>query len=239
LSNFEHLRFELLLPWQLRQIIARSPIAYVPIGTYEWHCEHLPVGLDALTAHGLCLRAAEKAGGVVLPCLHYGTGGDHGLYPFTIMMPDAAQIEALLAYTIKRLQTFGFKTIMLFSGHFPDSQLDMIARLATSHSNKDSKVLSAAPKHIEGLSIPYDHAGVFETTLLYALHPHLVQMNRLPSLQEVPLTTDDWDKTRHDPKHPVYGVVGADPRGFDPQQAGKLLYDSVEWLVARVRASQT
>ena len=67
-EHFAEVQFELLLPYQLRNIVAKRPIAYIPLGTLEWHCEHLPVGLDGLTSHGLCLRAAAQDGGVVL-CL--------------------------------------------------------------------------------------------------------------------------------------------------------------------------
>jgi creatinine amidohydrolase len=234
LSTFDQHRFELLLPWQLRDTIAASPIAYIPLGTFEWHCEHLPIGLDALTAHGLCLRAATKSGGVVLPALHYGTGGGHGNYPFTIMMLKPDEIEAQLAFTIAKLKSFGFKKVIVFSGHFPDAQLDMIDRLAASHSDKDIKVFASAVNRIEGLDIPPDHAGVFETTLLYAMHPNLVQIDRLPSLTHVPLTSDDWHESRHDPKHPVFGVFGPDPRSFDPVCAATLLSGAVDWLASRV-----
>ncbi len=234
MSIFDQHRFELLLPWQLRQTIATSPIAYVPLGTFEWHCEHLPIGLDALTAHGLCLRAAAKSGGVVLPALHYGTGGGHGDYPFTIMMPKPAEIEAQLAFTILKLKSFGFKKVIIFSGHFPDAQLDMIDRLATNHSDQDIKVSATAVNRIEGLYILPDHAGVFETTLLYAMHPNLIQIDRLPSLTIAPVTSDDWSETRHDPKHPVFGVFGPDPRSFDPSRAAPLLAAAVDWLAARV-----
>jgi creatinine amidohydrolase len=233
LSTFDQHRFELLLPWQLRDTIAASPIAYIPLGTFEWHCEHLPIGLDALTAHGLCLRAATKSGGVVLPALHYGTGGGHGNYPFTIMMPKPDEIEAQIAFTIAKLESSGFKNIIVFSGHFPDAQLDMIDRLAARHSREDFKVFATAVNRIKGLDVPPDHAGVFETTLLYAMHPNLVQIDRLPSLTNVPLTTDDWGETRHEPKHPVYGVFGPDPRGFDPKRAAILLSAAVDWLADR------
>jgi creatinine amidohydrolase len=230
-------RFELLLPWQLRDIIATSPIAYIPIGTFEWHCEHLPIGLDALTAHGLCLRAAAKTGGVVLPALHYGTGGGHGNYPFTIMMSKPDEIEAQLAFTISRLESFAFKKIVVFSGHFPSEQLDMIDRLAAKHSHLKFTVLATAVNRIEGLDIAPDHAGVFETTLLYALHPELVQMDQLPSLAIAPLTSDDWSEARHDPQHPVFGVFGPDPRGFEPQRAAKLLAAAVDWLADKAACS--
>jgi creatinine amidohydrolase len=232
-NDFTQHRFELLLPWQLRDIIAASPIAYIPIGTYEWHCEHLPVGLDALTAHGLCLRAAAKTGGVVLPALHYGTGGGHSDYPFTIIMSKPDEIETQLALTISKLKVFGLKKIIVFSGHFPDAQLDMIDRLASNHSHQGFTVFATAVNRIEGLNTTPDHAGVFETTLLYALHPDLVQMDRLPSLANAPLTSDDWSEARHDPQHPVFGVFGPDPRSFEPQYAATLLAAAVDWLADR------
>ena len=71
-------RLERLLPFQIRERLAANPLVFIPLGTIEWHSEHLPVGLDALTAEGLCLRAADRAGGLVYPALHYGTGGGHG-----------------------------------------------------------------------------------------------------------------------------------------------------------------
>jgi creatinine amidohydrolase len=237
-SDFHQHRFELLLPWQLRDIIATSPIAYIPIGTFEWHCEHLPIGLDALTAHGLCLRAAAKTGGVVLPALYYGTGGGHGNYPFTIMMSKPDEIEAQLAFTISRLQSFAFKKIVVFSGHFPNEQLDMIDRLVAKHSHLNFNVFATAVNRIEGLEIAPDHAGVFETTLLYALHPELVQMDQLPSLANTPLTSDDWSEARHDLQHPVFGVFGPDPRGFEPHRALELLTDAVDWLADKAAYSR-
>ena len=52
-NDFSDLQFEYLLPWQIRKRVADRPVAYIPLGTYEWHGEHLPLGLDSLTAHGL------------------------------------------------------------------------------------------------------------------------------------------------------------------------------------------
>ncbi len=109
----------------------------------------------------------------------------------------------------------------------------MIDRLAATHSQPNFNVMATAVNRIEGLDIAPDHAGVFETTLLYALHPELVQMDRLPSLTIAPLTSDDWSETRHEPKHPVFGVFGPDPRGFEPQRAASLLAAAVDWLAVK------
>jgi creatinine amidohydrolase len=80
------------------------------------------------------------------------------------------------------------------------------------------------------------HAGMFETTFLAALWPDLVQLDRLPSLKDAPLADGDvWEEGRHDPKHPICGVVGPDPRQYKPEQAQPLLDASVAWLVNQVR----
>jgi creatinine amidohydrolase len=62
-------QLELLRPHEIRDRLAERAVVYLPLGTIEWHSEHLPVGLDALTAHGVCLRAAALDGGVVYPPL--------------------------------------------------------------------------------------------------------------------------------------------------------------------------
>lgn len=237
-DDFAPQRFELLLPWQLRHIVATNPIAYIPLGTYEWHCEHLPVGLDALTALGLCLRTATRTGGVVLPALYYGTGGGHGSYPWTVMTQTPLAIETQLNFTLQRLQDFGFKLAVIFSGHFADSQLEMIDRIAAhwNANNLPLKVLASAVNRIEGLALAPDHAGIFETTLLGALWPELVQLDRLKSLADAPLAQGDtWEAGRHDPTHPIWGVVGPDPRNYDPAQAKPLLDACVDWLARQVR----
>jgi creatinine amidohydrolase len=223
MTEFAAVRFELQLPWMFRVSMAKRPVAFIPLGTYEWHGEHLPVGLDALTAHGICLRAATADGGVVLPALHYGCGGGHGAYPWTVIPNDPDHIEALLRLTLQRLETNGVKLAVLFSGHFADAQLDMIDRIARDWNTQ---------------ALPPDHAGIFETTLLAALWPELVQLDRLPSLQDAPLAADDVrENGRHDPAHPIWGVVGPDPRHYIAEQSKPLLAATVAWLVEQVRRS--
>ena len=230
-------QFERMLPWQLRAELARRPVAFIPLGTYEWHGEHLPVGLDALTSHGLCLRAAQQDGGIVLPPLYYGTGGGHGDYPWSMMMPQPQEIEAQLAFTLHKLKSFGLKLAVLFSGHFPQEQLDMIDRLGATHGDNAMKVVAYAVNRMENLGIAPDHAALFETTLLAALHRELVQLGRLPSLEARPLHPDEnpFCEVRHSPDHPLYGVFGPDPRHFKEEDAAPLLDGLVNWLVAQVR----
>ncbi len=229
-------QFEHMLPWQLRAELAKRPVAYVPLGTFEWHGEHLPVGLDSLTSHGLCLRAAKADGGIVLPPLYYGTGGGHGDYPWSMMMPGAQEIEVQLSFTLTKLKSFGFKLVVLFSGHFPPEQLAMIDRLAQQHSTADMKVLSCAVNRMDDAYCAPDHAALFETTLLAALHPELVQLDKLPPRSNTAAEEENpFGLQRHDPANDLYGIFGPDPRLFKPESAGGLLQRSVDWLVSKVR----
>jgi creatinine amidohydrolase len=230
--NFNHCRLDRLLPYQIGERLAANPTVFLPLGTIEWHSEHLPVGLDALTAEGLCLRAAAKAGGLVYPVLHYGAGGGHGGYPWTVMLQTPDELQAMLRFTLKRLNDFGVKKALLFSGHFPDEQLAMIDGLADAWNSGSTgmRVAASAVNRIPGLDFAPDHAGLFETTLLYGLHPDLVEEQRLPAKKQDETEADPYGQQRHDPGHPLWGIFGPDPRGFDKSKAQPL----VDAIVAHI-----
>jgi creatinine amidohydrolase len=229
---FRSRRLELLRPHEIRAVLDQRSLVYLPLGTIEWHCEHLPVGLDALTAHGVCLRAAARTGGIVYPPLYYGTGGGHGRYPWTVMMEDDAAIAAQLQRTLTRLQDFGVQRAVLFSGHFADEQLALLATIEARwrEVGDPMKVMATSVNRAEGADLGPDHAGVFETTLLHALWPDRVDISRLPPRNPHAEEDDGWGPGRHNPAHPLWGVVGPDPRAYDPASASVLLEAVVGWL---------
>ena len=61
----EKVRYSDLLPWEFRQRLAAKPVAYLPLGTLEWHGEHLPLGSDAIQSEGLMIECAKRFGGIV------------------------------------------------------------------------------------------------------------------------------------------------------------------------------
>jgi creatinine amidohydrolase len=85
----EFIFYEVSRPAHLREMLARSPVAYVPFGALEWHGEHGPLGLDGLKAHHLCARTAERTGGVVFPPVWWGAF-DTMPFPFTFHFPRPA-----------------------------------------------------------------------------------------------------------------------------------------------------
>ena len=60
-------QMQFMRPGQLEAAAREFPVVYVPFGLIEWHGRHLPLGNDALKAHGILVKCAERFGGVVYP----------------------------------------------------------------------------------------------------------------------------------------------------------------------------
>ena len=238
MTGAAEVRLELLLPSEIATALAARSLVYVPLGTYEWHGQHLPIGLDALTAHGICCAAAQRDGGLVCPPLYYGTGGGHGDYPWTIMV-ESAEIVPLLRTTLARLASFGVRNVVLMSGHFAGEQIDMIQSLAAEMQAEGAGLrVEALAVNMAQLELAPDHAALFETTLLGALWPDRVRIDLLPPLATTPSMDPGGNQMgpqRHDPAHPLYGIFGPDPRHYDPAKAAGLLDAMVAWVIGRVR----
>ncbi|GAA4664295.1 creatininase family protein [Frondihabitans cladoniiphilus] len=233
-------RAELLAPSELDAALAEAPVAYLPLGSLEFHGPHLPIGLDSLNAHGVCVGAAQRFGGIVLPTVYQGLGGGHTAYPWTIMVEAPYGVVAHLTTTLTRLEEFGVKTAVVFTGHFADEQLAMVDALAATwnEGERGMHVLASGVNRCDTAPLAPDHAGVFETTLLAAIAPELVHLDLLPSAAEHPAIDPSGDVAgpqRHDPSHPLWGVFGPDPRGADLGLAPALYDHLVEWLGGLVR----
>lgn len=137
-------RYERLRPKQIVAAREECPVAYLPIGTLEWHGLHNPVGADALASHGLAVRCAEAGGGLVFPPLYYGETREEGLMeansgerekiaaamglppenfgPGHMRFTAVEQVEnyqRLLLHCLFELQSLGFAVLVMVGGHYP------------------------------------------------------------------------------------------------------------------------
>lgn len=230
---------ERLTPAQLESRLAASSIVYLPLGSLEFHGPHLPIGLDALTAYGVCLRAAELTGGIVLPPSYHGVGGEHSRYPWTIMSESPGSIAVLLDETLGRLDDLGVQRAVVLSGHFAGEQKALVTQVSERWNERGGALHSVATTlgDAPNAPAPPDHAGRFESLLLLALSPELVDVGALPDAEAFPAPAgeDPWGPQRHDPEHPLHGVFGADPRRLDTQSAVPLLEYLAQWVGSLAR----
>ncbi len=229
-------RMEEMTPDDLEAVVAKTPVAFVPLGTFEHHGYHLPVCFDGINAHVICQRTAARTGGVVLPTFFYGTGGGHVGYKWTIILPEE-QIRPILETTLDHLSKFGFRVVVVLTGHYPKEQVDMAHRLAEEACERNPKT-----KYI-GLSMPEvstplpgdtrrgDHAAKYETSIAMALNPAWVKMENLTADHDPEqVTTSDTPRSErpsHDPTNPLYAIYGDDPRTTASVENGKLLVSGI------------
>ena len=67
-------QMQFMRPGQLEAAGRKFPVVYVPFGLIEWHGVHLPLGTDAIKAHGILVKCAERFGGVVYPPVYFHNG---------------------------------------------------------------------------------------------------------------------------------------------------------------------
>jgi len=201
-SDTPEVRWEFLHPKEFAERVADCPVCYMPLGTLERHGSHLPFGLDALKALGLCQRAAARHGGVVLPPLHWGTHGwwaeeyRQGLPANQTMSDDSPTrkqpagsvyiheglLMNLLLAMFREVEYAGFKVIVALTGHYPASQVQAVKNAALQYMGSSAvKIWALFEPELSGkVEVGSDHAGKWETSLLWALYPDSVKMDRCP-----------------------------------------------------------
>jgi len=182
IAHTKRVQYELMLGREATQAIQECPVGYLPIGCLERHGDHLPMGLDVLKAHRVCCIAAQAIGGVVFPPHYYA--GIHRMSPEQIarftgewgnVYTDQTAADNL-ADVIDQLAVAGIRALVLYSGHYPVCQVDMVKDVASRYS--DHPTLSVIP-FCERMILDGDHAGVSETSFMLYLERGLVDMTRI------------------------------------------------------------
>lgn len=192
-------QMQFMRPGQLEVAARKFPVVYVPFGPIEWHGKHLPLGTDALKAHGICVKSAEKYGGVVYPPVYFHEGFDR------------KNIVPMLTQLFERLKNTGFRVIVGVSGHNVKGQIDMIEQ-ALEPVVADGSVKGIGLWEItlsRGPDSNTDHAAKWETSDMMFFYPDCVDMSELGTGPLAP-----------NMKKPD-GIGGLDPRKHASTEVGK------------------
>ncbi len=183
-------RYAYLFGSELTSLIKKEPLGYLPLGCQEKHGEHLPYGLDFLKAEQVCLRLAEKTGGIVFESHPYaGTHGGFGVNREAGKIGNIYLDEGLLNSTIKCLlwqfENCGFRKIIIYTGHYPNIQEDVLQRAVEEYEMTAERSLRAVAVSERMVCGKGDHAGIDETSLMLALAPELVKLDRINPVQHI------------------------------------------------------
>ncbi|MBN2271329.1 MAG: creatininase family protein [Sedimentisphaerales bacterium] len=192
-------QMEFMQPGQLEAAARKFPVVYVPFGPIEWHGRHLPLGNDAIKAHAILVKTAERFGGVVYPSVYFHEGFDR-----KTLVPVLRQL-------FERLKKSGFRVIIGISGHNVQGQIDMINQ-ALEPVTADGTVVGVGLWEItlsRGPESGTDHAAKWETSNMMFLYPDLVDMSKLGTGPLAPQMK------------PPDGIGGLDPRVHASAEVGR------------------
>jgi creatinine amidohydrolase len=192
-------QMQFMRPAQLEAAGRKFPAVYVPFGLIEWHGLHLPLGNDAIKAHAILVKCAEKFGGVVYPPVYFHNGFRQ------------EHLVPVLTDLFGRLKRTGYRVIIGVSGHNVPGQIDMINQ-ALEPVTADGRVAGIGLWEItlsRGPESASDHAAKWETSNMMFLYPDLVDMS---TLGEGSLNLD---------MKPPSGIGGQDPRKHASAEVGR------------------
>ena len=192
-------QMQFMRPRQLEEAARKFPVVYVPFGLIEWHGRHLPLGNDALKAHGILVKCAELCGGVVYPPVYFHSGFRQ------------EHLVPVITDLFERLKKTGFRVIIGVSGHNIQQQIDMIDQALEPVT--DEGTLTGIGLWEITLSrceeSNTDHAAKWETSNMMFFYPDRVDM---AELGDQPMNLD---------MKPPHGIGGLDPRKHASPEVGE------------------
>jgi creatinine amidohydrolase len=216
--------------------------AVLPIGSTEYHGEHLPHGTDTLVAEALAEALAERVEGLlVLPTLPYGMSRHYYSFPMAVSLTTNT-LMAALREIFQSLYGHGIKRLLIINGH--DGNIPAIDAAAREFraENPEMRIAvleawweTAARLLPEGTFEAWGglgHGGEGETSMALAIAPELVEMEyargvtpKLPPHVQV--------KWRFDELTP-YGVTG-DPTKATAEKGRLMMRALVELLTSFIK----
>lgn len=240
------------LPALTREALEALPgkdraLVIIPTGAIEQHGPHLPVGVDAILgqawlAHALPRLPADAAVYVAPPVI-VGKSNEHTGFPGTLTV-SATTLRRLLLALATQLSELGFRRIAVLNTHGGNSAvLVYTLREIQTRLGLTAGMLSGyyrPPLSAQEAAYGF-HAGEWETSLMLAVAPELVRMER--AVCEYPARIEDPGELRPEDAPAVFswlthdvsrsGVMGDAPAAT-AEKGHRWLDEAATALAARI-----
>lgn len=235
------------LTWfEAKEIIKKSEVAVLPVGSIEQHGPHLPLINDYMLAFEISKGAAKNtdANVLIVPVLPLGVSSHHMPFTGTLTLRPETFINILFD-VCNSLKCHGINRIIIINGHGGNKpSLELLMRRVRMQLNLKIAVINyweLIPDVIKEVikSEIWGHACEFETSIALFVYPQNVrkEMIKKPNLKEIPLPYVNPNEKAH-----VYlpinwdeytdnGVLG-DPT-LATYEKGKILFENIIKRIAK------
>ncbi|WP_330949405.1 MULTISPECIES: creatininase family protein [unclassified Virgibacillus] len=165
--------------------IEETPVAILPLGATEQHGHHLPLGVDTYLSEAISRKLSERTGALMLPSMPYGYSWVWRDIPGTVSIQQH-NVENIIKDVAHSVSRYGVKLLILVNGHdsnnssmkyatrelMDELEMPIIYLFYPNLEQIRNEVCESPTWH--GMI----HACEFETSLMLAVKPELVKMER-------------------------------------------------------------
>jgi len=167
---------------EVEELLERTDVALIPVGSLEQHGKHLPLGTDFLAAQEACKLIAQRTDVLVAPVVMAGLSAHHlGFAGSLTLSPET--FEQVIFETVQALIHHGIRKIAFYNGHGGNSA--SLANVINRINNfTEASAVDLGEVELPAVESPFPapamdfHAGVGETSWMLYLTPQLVDMSR-------------------------------------------------------------
>lgn len=190
------------LTWQeLDAATDETSTLLLPVGSTEQHGHHMPLGVDTYMPEAICRRVAECHPCLLAPSIPYGVSPHHTFKPGTVTV-ESETFRRYVRDVCRSTGEWGIENVLLVNGHYlvQDPELEIVVRdLRVDHDMRAFHIplitlFEDVAREIRESELSF-HASEFETSMMLALFPDLVHMDRAEatSVEHEPLPLTDYD----------------------------------------------
>jgi len=166
--------------------LSRDTLVVVPMASIEQHGPHLPVGTDSYIAEGIASALDREFEGklLILPVQRLGCSEHHMAFPGTLTLQHHT-LEEVILEALESMVRQKFRRFLILNSHGGNQAIGGVIAEKAAHCWPDAQVIFASwwgvaaerlKNLVEGAFPSVGHACEFETSLMLALHPDLVNM---------------------------------------------------------------
>jgi len=177
---------ELTAPDFIKAVEKSGGVCLIPIGVFEKHGPHLPLGTDLFDVREVALRAAKKEYALVFPEYYFSQILEAKHQPGTIAYSPKL-IWDILQETCDEISRNGIKKIILVNGHGGNNNFLPFFGMAQLEKQRDYCVVLFRPEEYPAVAEKVKklkesknggHAGETETSMMQVSRPDLVHKDR-------------------------------------------------------------
>ena len=178
----------------------RTTVLLFPLGSTEPHGPHSPLSTDPIISLGICERVARtladdpKLRALILPTLSYAVTRYTAGFPGAIHVEEET-LERMVVDVCASLARQGFPHVVLVNNHFEPEHvqtlhrsLDRLEEEGIRAGYLDLTRKERAQRLTEEFRLGECHAGRYETSLVLAQYPYLVDREAMAELEYLPVS---------------------------------------------------